>query len=318
VLTPEDYEKIDVDRMLDFARVAEKRVRDTRKDGYEFYNPEQWEKGKRTADVISHLPLAIQSKELRVWYQPQVNYETGEIIGAEALCRWDHGKLGWLRPSEFIPVLEETGLIYDLDTFIWDKVCQDLRRWNEQGLHLSVSVNLSRCDIREDGDIPEHFSNLARTYGLTPDQLRVEVTETAYVEDPALLIDTTVKLRELGFQVEMDDFGSGYSSLHMLKEVPVDCIKLDLHFLAEAGDPEKGRIIVSHMIKMLDSLEMKLIAEGVETVDQVNFLYSEGCSQMQGFYFYKPMPGEEFEKVVGQAAQPPSGQPSDGNLQNGS
>ena len=117
--------------------------------------------------------------------------------------------------------MEESGLIYDLDCFVWDKVCQDLHRWNEQGIRRSVSVNVSRCDIREDRDIPGQFSRLIQKYGITPDQLRIEITETAFAENPDLLISNTNKLRELGFQVEMDDFGSGYSSLHMLKEVPV-------------------------------------------------------------------------------------------------
>ena len=297
VLTQEDYHTIDVDHMLDFARVAEKRVRDTRKDGYEFYNPEQWEKGRLTASLVSHLPLAIRAGELQVWYQPQVNYKTGKITGAEALCRWDHEKLGWLRPSEFIPTLEETGLIYDLDSFIWDAVCKDLARWNEQGKHLSIAVNLSRCDISEGGDIPGHFSNLINTHGLTPDQLRVEITETAFVENADLLISTTEKLRELGFTVEMDDFGSGYSSLHMLKEVPVDRIKLDLHFLTGTGDLEKSRIIVSQMITLVNALGMEMIAEGVETVKQADFLLDRGCSEMQGFYFFKPMTVDDFEKL---------------------
>jgi EAL domain-containing protein (putative c-di-GMP-specific phosphodiesterase class I)/GGDEF domain-containing protein len=297
VLVPEDYRNIDIDHMLDLARVAEKRVRDTRKDGCEFYNPEQWEKGKRVADVVSHLPLAIKNGELRVWYQPQVNYVTGDVTGAEALCRWEHGKLGWIRPSEFIPVLEETGLIYDLDCFIWEEVCKDLARWNEQGMRQSVSVNLSRCDIRDGGDIAGHFSRLMREHGLTPDQLRVEVTETAFVEDPGLLISTTEKLRELGIVVEMDDFGSGYSSLHMLKEVPVDRIKLDMHFLTSSGDLEKGRIIVSDMIGLVGRLGMEMIAEGVETKGQADFLREHGCSEMQGYYFFKPMPVESFEKL---------------------
>ena len=299
VLTPEDYQKIDVDHMLDLARVAEKRVRDAQHDGFEFYNPEQWEKGKLSADIVSHLPLAIKSEELQVWYQPQVDNDRQTITGVEALCRWDHGKLGCLLPSEFIPTLEATGLIYDLDTYIWDKVCQDLRRWNERELHLSASVNLSRCDIREDGNIPEHFETLVRTYGLTPDQLRVEVTETAYADDSELLISTTEKLRELGIAVEMDDFGSGYSSLHMLKEVPVDRIKLDMDFLTGTGDQQRGRTIVSHIIQMVNSLGMELIAEGVETADQADFLRNRGCTNMQGFFFYKPMPVGDFERVLG-------------------
>ena len=300
VLTAKDFRQIDVDHMLDLARVAEKRVRDSRKADFAFYNPEQWEKGKRIADVVNFLPLALQAGNIQVWYQPQVNYEKGKIIGAEALCRWDHDKLGWIGPSDFISTLEEAGLIFDLDQFVWDKVCQDLQRWNEQGYHRSVSVNLSRGDVNEERDIPGHFHNLIKKYGLTPDQLRIEITETAYVESTELLVRTTERLRELGFKVEMDDFGSGYSSLHMLKEVPVDRIKLDLHFLTASGDSGKCRTIVSCMINMVDLLGMEMIAEGVETIDQAKFLKSQGCSSMQGYYFYRPMPVGDFEKILSQ------------------
>ena len=298
VLTAKDFRHIDVDHMLDLARVAEKRVSDSRETDFAFYNPEQWEKGKRIADVVNFLPVALQSGNIQVWYQPQMDYEKGKIIGAEALCRWDHDKLGWLGPSDFISTLEEAGLIFDLDQFVWDKVCQDLHKWNEQGHHRSVSVNVSRDDVREGRDIPGHFHNLITKYGLTPDQLRIEITETAYVENTDILIRTTEKLRELGFKVEMDDFGSGYSSLHMLKEVPVDRIKLDLHFLTATGDSEKCHTIVSCMINMVNLLGMEMIAEGVETVDQAEFLKAQGCSRMQGYYFYRPMPVKDFEKIM--------------------
>ena len=297
VVTAADRQQMNIDHMIDCAHMAEKKVRATRNEGYEFYNPEQWKKGKQIAEVINHLPAAIQSGGLHVWYQPQVNYETGKITGAEALCRWDHEKLGFLYPSDFITVLEESGLIYDLDCFVWEKVCQDLQRWNGQGFRRSVSVNVSRCDIREDRDIPGQFSRLIQKYGIAPDQLRIEITETAFAENPDLLISNTIRLRELGFQVEMDDFGSGYSSLHMLKEVPVDRIKLDLHFLTSSGDQKKSRTIVGCIIQMVKLLEMKMIAEGVETVEQADFLHDRGCDEMQGYYFYKPMPAEEFEKL---------------------
>jgi EAL domain-containing protein (putative c-di-GMP-specific phosphodiesterase class I) len=160
-------------------------------------------------------------------------------------------------------------------------------------------VNVSRDDIREDRDIPGKFRELIDAYDLTPDQLRIEITETAYVENPEILIEATEQLRSYGFQVEMDDFGSGYSSLHMLKEVPVDRIKLDLHFLTESGDQDKCRTIISCMIGMVQQLNMDLIAEGVETVEQADFLEKQGCSEMQGFYFYKPMPVEDFEEIMG-------------------
>ena len=300
VVSPEDFKQIDVDHMLDLARVAEKRIRDSRKGSYEFYNPEQWEKGKRIAEIINYLPAGIQSGDIQVWYQPQVNYETGEITGAEALCRWEHVKLGWLYPFDFIATLEEAGLIFDLDRFVWETVCKDLKRWNENGSKRTVSVNLSRDDIREDRDLPGYFQNLIRSYDLTPEQLHIEITETAYVEKQELLIETTERLRSMGFQVEMDDFGSGYSSLHMLKEVPVDRIKLDLHFLTASGDPEKSRTIVSCMVQMIRLLGMEMIAEGVETAEQADFLKSKGCSEMQGYYFYKPLPVQEFERVMGE------------------
>ena len=297
ILTPKDFREIDVDHMLDLARVAEKRIRESRKGNFAFYNPEQWEKGKRLAEIVNYLPSAIKSGDIQVWYQPQVDYDKGLITGAEALCRWDHTKLGWLYPFDFISTLEEAGLIFDLDSFVWDRVCRDLKRWKDEGKLKTVSVNVSRDDIREDRDIPGHFQKLIQRYGLSPDQLRIEITETAYAESPELLISTTEKLRAMGFQVEMDDFGSGYSSLHMLKEVPVDRIKLDLHFLTASGDPEKSSIIVSCIIQMVHQMGMKMIAEGVENVTQAKFLQSKGCAEMQGYYFYKPMPVQEFEKL---------------------
>ncbi|MBQ3296067.1 MAG: EAL domain-containing protein [Erysipelotrichaceae bacterium] len=298
VLTPKDFRKIDVDHMLDLARVAERRIRDNRKSDHEFYNPEQWQKGKRIAEIINYLPSAIEAGDIQVWYQPQIDYAKKKIIGAEALCRWDHTKLGWLYPFDFISTLEEAGLIYDLDSFVWERVCQDLDRWNKQGYRRSVSVNVSRDDIQEGRDICAHFLELIHKYDLSAEQLHIEITETAYVENPAYLIETTEKLRTSGFQVEMDDFGSGYSSLHMLKDVPIDRIKLDLHFLTESGDLEKSRTIVSSMIQMINQLNMEMIAEGVETVEQADFLLSKGCYEMQGYYFHKPMPVQDLEALL--------------------
>ncbi len=298
-LTPEDHKAVNVDQMLDYARVAEKKLRDGHRDGFAFYNSEQWNLGKLYAEVTGRLPAALRSGEIQVWYQPQVNYETGEITGAEALCRWKHSMRGWISPSNFIPALEEAGLVYDLDCFVWERVCKDIQRWNKAGEHKSVSVNLSRADLTKNTNIPDHFLKLVKQYELTPDQLHIEITETAYVENPELLILMTKKFRDYGFRVEMDDFGSGYSSLNMLKELQVDRIKLDLYFLTETGDSEKSRVIISHMIKMTKALGMDIIAEGVEKEEQARFLYELGCSSMQGFYYHRPMPAEEFESLFG-------------------
>ena len=295
VLTPEDYKNIDIDRMLDFARVAEKKVKATRKDGFSFYNPEQWEKGKNVVEICNHLPVALKSGEIQVWYQPQIDYSKGKIVGAEALCRWNHYKLGFISPAKFIPLLEEAGIVVDLDSYVWEQVCKDLQKWNEQGDHRYVSVNLSRLDIREGWDIADHFNTLVKKYDVATDQLRIEITESAFADNPKMLIDSIIKLRKYGFRVEIDDFGSGYSSLHMLKEVPVDCIKLDLHFLSGTGNMEKGNTIIRYVIQMIKALGMDLIAEGVETSEQASFLENKGCSEMQGYFFYKPMTRNEFE-----------------------
>ena len=297
VLMPEDYQNINVERMLDYARVAEKRVQDDTKDGYDFYNPGQWEKGRRDTNIINHLPKALETGEIQVWYQPQVDYVTGKVVGAEALCRWRHVNMGFISPAEFVPALEEAGLILDLDKFVWERVCQDLNRWKEQGHSRELSVNLSRCDIKGKIDIPSYFNDLVKKYGLDPKQLRIEITETAYVEDSELLIQTTTRLREYGFHVEMDDFGSGYSSLNMLKEVPVDKIKMDLRFLTRTGDPKMGRIIIEHIIAMIQDLGMDVLAEGIETKEQAEALKKLGCVKMQGFYFYRPMPVGDYEKL---------------------
>lgn len=296
-LMPDDYKNINVDRMLDCARIAENRAREIYKTNYEFYNPEQWEKEKQIADISGHLQAALRNREIQVWYQPQIDYITGEITGAEALCRWNHATRGWLHPEMFIPILEETGAILELDKYVWNKVCQDLHRWNLEGKHHCVSINLSRADIRSDMNVVDIFNELMSKYNLDPKQLHIEITETAYTEKQDTLIKSTAALREHGFQVEMDDFGSGYSSLNMLKEVSVDRIKMDMHFLTDTGDAKKSQIIITHMIKMIEELDMQLIAEGVETKEQAEFLKEKGCREMQGYYFYKPMPAEDFENI---------------------
>ncbi|SKC03086.1 EAL domain, c-di-GMP-specific phosphodiesterase class I (or its enzymatically inactive variant) [Lachnospiraceae bacterium] len=297
VLTPEDYQQIDVERMLDCARIAEKKLREQKRDGFEIYNPTQWEKGKRIAEIVNHIPVALGSGEIRVWYQPQVDFDSGKIIGAEALCRWKHVQLGWISPKEFIPALEEAGHIYELDCFVWETVCRDIRRWNEAGVRRRISVNLSRCDILANGNVAEYFNELIKKYGIDADQLHIEITESAYVEEKELLAETTDKLRAFGFAVEMDDFGSGYSSLNMLKEVAVDRIKLDLKFQDDTGNPVMGNIIIKHIVQMIRELGMDVISEGVETGEKAFFLKEYGCTEMQGYYFYKPMPCEEFEKL---------------------
>ena len=297
-LTSEDFKNVNIDKILDCARLAERQVRDNSKEGIGVYNSEQWENEKFAMELINHFPVAIQSGEIYVWLQPQVDFSTGKIIGAEALCRWRFQNDKWIPSGKFIPILENSGLIFDLDRHVWEEVCKILHRWNELGKRRSLSVNLSCADFAGEPDIPGLFRKFIQTYQLTPDQIHIEITESAYVKNSEFLVSTTEKLRKYGFKVEMDDFGSGYSSLNMLKEVFVDRLKLDLRFLTEKGDLMKGRIIIKHIIKMAHSLGMDLIAEGVEYNEQAAFLSALGCTDMQGFYFYKPMPVDEFEKLI--------------------
>ncbi len=298
VLTKNDYQEMDVDKMIDCAVIAANNLLISEQNSYQIYNPQQWEKEKLLIEIQNHLSIAISTGEIKVWYQPQIDCHTNEIVGAEALCRWHHPKLGWLAPDIFIPILEDANMIFTLDSYVWECVCRDLQRWNNKGMRRSVSINLSRADIQEKDDICEHLKSLVDNYELHTEQLKVEITETAYVDKPDILIDTTNKLREAGFQVEMDDFGSGYSSLHMLKEIPVDKIKVDLHFLTQTENVEKSHIIIRYIIQMIEALNLKLIVEGVETKEQMEFLKQSGCHEMQGYYFYKPMPCSDFEEIL--------------------
>ena len=298
ILEEDDYRFINVDPILDCARLTQHKVKNTIIDGYAFYNPKQWEKDSRVNIISGHLRDAIRDGEITVWYQPQIDYSKNIIIGAEALCRWNHKTLGNISPGEFIGVLEATDQIYELDSFVWEEVCRHLQEWNEKGKKLIISVNLARNDIQLNRNIVEHFVKLVEKYRLGKEQLRIEITESSYMDDAKLLINTAEKLRECGFTVEMDDFGSGYSSLNMLKEVPVDIIKLDLKFLSNEGNQDKGHNIIGFIVNLVRSMEMEVIAEGVENVDQADFLEGIGCNQMQGYYFYKPLPKEDFDKLI--------------------
>ena len=297
LLTQDDYDSPDIDRMIDLARIAEQKVRNIKKEGFELYNHSYWEKEKYFSEITNHLQFAIENKEILVYYQPQIDYIQNKIIGAEALCRWNHAELGWISPGDFIPALEKSGYISKLDFYVWEKVCMDLSRWNKEGIKRTVSINVSRFDIKGDFDIVEYLQNLISKYDLATNQLNIEITETAFVESKSL-IEIIKRLRNIGFKVEIDDFGSGYSSLNMLKDIPVDRIKMDLHFLSGNSLEEKSKVIIECMIFMAKRLGIDLIAEGVETIEQADMLKELGCTDMQGYLFFKPLPVEDFEKLT--------------------
>lgn len=300
ILQPEDIKEMDVDRMLDMARIAHKSIKNQNDVRNAFYNEQQWKRQQREIQIINHLGDAIRDGEISVWLQPQFDYSSDEMTGAEALCRWNHATLGWISPGEFIPLLEESGQITELDMYIWETACRYLKEWKDRGDigMVPLSVNVSRIDILKCNSLEEILEELLQKYDLDVSMLRVEITENVYMEETDTMLHAVRKLHDKGFSVEMDDFGSGFSSLNMLKDVPLDTLKLDLGFVRESGGSAKAGNIISSIIRMAHSMEMPVIAEGVEQAKQADFLRSVGCNVMQGYYFAKPMPKDEFEVML--------------------
>ena len=245
--------------------------------------------------IVSEMGAALEDRQFEVWYQPQFNHASGAMIGAEALVRWRHPLRGLIAPGEFVPVFERNGFIYALDRYIWEQVCADLRRWIDLGRDpLPVSVNISREDISK-ADVAEVLTGLVQSYGLDISLLRLEITESAFAESSDLVVSVTKRLIDQGFTVEIDDFGSGYSSLNTLKDVPAQIIKLDMKFLETGNDSRRGGSIIESVVRMAKWLGMSVIAEGVETVAQADYLRSIGCYYMQGYLYARPMPRDQYE-----------------------
>lgn len=272
---------------------------------YAYYEDTMTSELKNEQELISDMVIGLQKEEFEVYLQPQYDYTSESLIGAEALVRWNHGKKGMISPIKFIPVFERNGFITQLDEYVWDKTCKLVRSWLDKGLNpVPVSVNISRRDIYNT-NLLEHFDTLLKKYKLSPKLIRLEITESAYMENPVQLIKVVEGLREKGFCVEMDDFGSGYSSLNTLKEVPVDVLKLDMKFIMDQTDKtankekrSKSGSILSSVVRMANWLNLPVIAEGIESREQADYLKSIGCFQMQGFYFARPMPAKQYEELL--------------------
>lgn len=244
--------------------------------------------------LLSEVQRAIDQGQFIYYLQPQCNMETGKIVGFESLVRWQHPVRGMISPARFVPLLEKNGLISTLDYYVWDKICADIRRWLDQGLRpVPISVNVSRVDVLV-LDVAECFCDLIQRYDLEPWMVEIEITETSYSEEYHVIMRVVEKLRAVGFQVLMDDFGSGYSSLNMLKDINVDILKLDMKFMdMNGGSLKRGVGIITAIVNMAKFMGLGLIAEGVETQEQVDFLLGIGCRCGQGYYFYRPLPAAD-------------------------
>lgn len=249
--------------------------------------------------LLSEIQTALEKEEFTFFAQPQCDISTGKIVGAESLVRWQHPEKGLVSPAVFIPILEKNGLIADLDRYTWRKVFAWLRNWIDRGYRpVPISINVSRIDIFS-MDVVAYLLELLRIYDLPEKLIKVEITESAYAENNQIIDNTVQALRNHGFIVMMDDFGSGYSSLNMLRNITVDVLKLDMRFLdINEQEKERGIGILESVINMARLMQLPIIVEGVETQDQERFLLNMGCRYTQGFYYYKPLPIVQFEELL--------------------
>lgn len=291
---PED---LTVNMMLDRAALAQQTMKRSSGSSVCLYDSKMLENQLRRAEISKHLATALQNGEVMAYFQPQFDFTQRAVVGAETLCRWKHSSLGWLSPAEFIPVLEQSNQIYQMDCFIWREACRALATLRSKGIPMPISVNVSRADIREESLI-KNLTGYLDEFHLSPKDLHLEVTESAYMDDAKQLMQVVQALQSMGFTIEMDDFGSGYSSMNTLKDLPVNMLKLDTYFIRQAISGPRGRVILSTVIDMAQRLRLPLIAEGIETLEQAQNLMDMGCKLMQGYYFARPMPMAEFLEML--------------------
>lgn len=287
--------------MCDRAQLALNSVKGNYTNRVALYNSSMKQKLENEQEVLFGVKKGLEQHEFMVYFQPQCSARTNKIIGAEALVRWNHPTKGILPPGEFVPILESCGFISKLDYYVWEEVCcfQHERLVKGQPV-IPISVNVSRMDIYQ-YRIEDVFCQLIQKYELDPKMIEIEITESAYTEDFHHLINAVSKLREQGFIVLMDDFGSGYSSLNMLKDIEIDVLKIDMKFLEMGGyGALKSTGILESIIQMGKWLGLRMIAEGVETKEQMDNLLNLDCEYMQGYYFYKPLSLESFERLLEQ------------------
>ena len=259
-----------------------------------FYKEDLFQRIIREKEIIGEFDKALERDEFHMFLQPQIASD-GKLVGAEALVRWIHPGKGLISPADFIPVLEKSGLIHRLDLHMWEKAARQLEKWKKEGReNLSISVNISTKDFYLI-DIREAFAELSKKYDFDIKNLKLEITESALMRDVKKIMKNMDELHGLGYDIEIDDFGSGYSSLGMLKDIHADILKIDMIFLQETENVERSTTIIKNVISMSKELGMPVITEGVETKEHVDFLRSAGCDMFQGFYFSKPISVEHFE-----------------------
>ena len=282
--------------MVDKANLAIQTIKDEYSRNIAFYDTSLMDKLMAEKSVIGSFNKALSEGEFQIYLQPQIDCKSNSVVGAEALVRWNSPEQGLVMPSEFIAPLEKAGYIYKLDEYIWNLAAMQLKEWQEKGLDFYIAVNISAKDFYF-LDLVSIFNGLVKKYGINPKRLKLEITETVLIHDIKMHTKVIDELQSYGFSIEMDDFGSAYSSLNALKDLAVDLIKIDMAFLRETKYTQRSRHIINAIIKMAKSLGITIISEGVETAEQAEFLKDLGCDLLQGYYFSRPVPVKEFTET---------------------
>lgn len=282
-------------RMEDRAAMARRTAKSGFSSNIVFYKEQFKDSLYNIKFIEENLRKAIEEHQFSMYLQPKYSISKNEIIGAEALVRWINPERGMIYPDQFIPIIEENGSIVQVDHYIWSRACMFIRKCIDAGIDsCPISVNVSRVHLRGD-ECPQILSDMVRVSRIPEKLLELEITETA---DDLQISRQTALLKEHGFTLLMDDFGSGYSSLNVLLESPFDVIKLDKRFIENMMNSDKGRSILEHVLQMASNLDITVLAEGVETKEQVMLLKNIGCDQVQGYYYAKPMPEDDFFELL--------------------
>lgn len=303
-----DHPRANVEELYNNALLAREMHGDDNEQKIAFFNIEMSKQRIWERKVEDDMERALLNREFQVYLQPK--FSTGEetLGGAEALVRWIHPTEGFVPPNKFIPIFEQNGFILKLDDFMFEEVARQQAKWISEGWKVvPISVNVSRAHFTRE-DLAEHICEIVDKYQVPHDMIELELTESAFFDDKEILLSTVKKLRDAGFPVSMDDFGAGYSSLNSLKELSLDVLKIDADFFRGSDSLERGMLIVTEVITLAKKLNMKIVAEGIESREQVDFLKEQECDLIQGYYFAKPMPLGEFEKNYKNVSQEEIGQ----------
>jgi len=295
---PVENRDLPIEQMCDRAGMALKRIKGSYLTRYAYYDAKMRDQMIEELLISGNLEIALMERQFTIFLQPIFDPRTNSVVSAEALVRWFHPIHGMVSPGKFIPVCERNGFIVRLDRFVWEEACRFQRkRLNEGKPVVPISVNLSRLNFYS-LDLPDFLSLLLAKYELEPWMLKLEVTESAYTDNQFQLLDMISTFKNLGFSVLMDDFGSGYSSLNMLKDMPLDTIKVDMAFIRELEKSERVAVILKFVVQLAVELGMGVVIEGVETETQCNYVASLGEVAIQGYYFSRPLPMPDYEKLL--------------------